>query len=223
MMPPRGPTQKLLSGQASPAHLMKATSHMTNLTDRFSDALTHAAFIHRTQTRKGKPTPYIAHLLSVAALVIEDGGDEDEAIAALLHDVLEDQSEKISAEEIGQRYGSRVRAIVEGCSDTPAGYAGGAKPPWQERKEAYLRHLQECDLGNLRVSMADKLHNARDLLADYRVEGDDVWSRFSAGKDDQLWNYRSLVEAFRRRGLGGKMFGEFERVVEELESVARGA
>lgn len=190
---------------------------MTNLTDRFSDALTHAAFIHRTQTRKDKPTPYIAHLLGVAALVIEDGGDEDEAIAALLHDALEDQPDEVSAEEIGQRYGARVRAIVEGCSDTPADFAGGAKPPWHERKEAYLRHLQDCEPGNLRVSLADKLHNAREILADYRNDGDGLWSRFSAGKVEQLWYYRSLVEAFRRREVGGGLFDEFERVVAELE------
>lgn len=204
----------------APVRFHAATSDMTNLIDRFSDALTHAANIHRTQTRKKEPTPYIAHLLGVAALVIEDGGDEDEAIAALLHDALEDQPDKVSAEEIGQRYGARVRTIVEGCSDTPTDFAGGAKPPWRERKEAYLRHLQECERGNLRV---DKLHNAREILADYRDHGDDLWNRFSAGKDEQLWYYRSLVEAFRRRGLGGKMFGEFERVVEELESMARGA
>lgn len=193
---------------------------MTILTDRFSGALSHAADLHRDQTRKGKPTPYISHLLGVAALVIDDGGDEDQAIAALLHDALEDQPDKITAAEIGERYGARVRAIVEGCSDTPTGYSGGEKPPWKERKETYLQHLRNCDRerdrGYLRVSLADKLHNARELLADYRDRGDEVWGRFSAGKADQLWYYRSLVEAFKHCGRDGKMLAEFERVVGEL-------
>ena len=190
---------------------------MTTLTDRFTEALVYCAQIHRTQTRKGKPTPYVAHLLSAAALVLEDGGDEDEAIAALLHDSLEDQPDKTSREDIGQRFGDRVLSLVAACSDTPPDYKGGPKPPWRQRKEAYLLHVRSGASGALRVSLADKVHNTRELLADYRREGDDMWSRFNAGKADQLWYLRSLVVAFRQGGAQGPLLDELDRLVSELE------
>jgi (p)ppGpp synthase/HD superfamily hydrolase len=116
---------------------------MAILTEHFTDALVYAARLHATQTRKGKPTSYIAHLLSVAALVLEDGGDETETIAALLHDALEDQPKKTSPEEIRQRFGSAVLDLILACTDTPPDYKGGPKPPWKERKEKYLAHLRD--------------------------------------------------------------------------------
>ena len=191
--------------------------------NRFADALTYCVHVHSGQQRKGKSTPYVAHLMSVSALVLEDGGDEDEAIAALLHDALEDQPDRTSPEEIRQRFGDRVLHIVLACTDTPADYQGGEKPPWRTRKETYLAHLRDSAGSDLRVSLADKLHNARELLADYRSEGDRLWSRFNAGKADQLWYYQSLVAAFKQCGMRGQMLVEFDRVVSEFVRLAEAA
>ena len=191
--------------------------------NRFADAFVYCAHVHSGQQRKGKSTPYIAHLMSVSALVLEDGGDEDEAIAALLHDALEDQPDRTSQEGIGRRFGDRVLRIVLACTDTPPDYQGGEKPPWRTRKETYLAHLRDSAGSDLRVSLADKLHNARELLADYRSEGDNLWSRFNAGKADQLWYYQSLAAAFRQCGMRGQMLVEFERVVSEFVNLVEAA
>ena len=191
--------------------------------NRLADALVYCVHVHSGQKRKGKSTPYIAHLMSVSALVLEDGGDEDEAIAALLHDALEDQPDRTSPEEIRQRFGDRVLHIVLICTDTPPDYQGGEKPPWRQRKEAYLTHLRDSAGSDMRVSLADKLHNVRELLADYRREGDNLWSRFNAGKADQLWYYQSLVAAFKQCGMRGKMLAEFERVVSEFVNLVEAA
>ena len=129
-----------------------AEFHMTTLTNRFADALDYCFLIHRNQHRKGKPTPYISHLLSVCALVLEDGGDEDEAIAALLHDSLEDQPDKTSREEISRRFGDRVSHLILACTDTPPEYRGGPKPPWKQRKEKYLAHVRNGVDGALRIT-----------------------------------------------------------------------
>lgn len=190
------------------------------LGERFTRAFKYCFQLHGAQTRKGKSTPYVAHLMAVGALVVEDGGDEDEAIAALLHDALEDQPEKASRKEIARRFGERVLELVTACSDTPRGYKGGKKPPWRRRKEGYLAHVREGASGALRIALADKLHNAREILADYRDEGERLWSRFNASKADQLWFQRSLVEAFRKDGATGFMIEELERVVSELERLA---
>ncbi len=188
--------------------------------NHFADALVYCAHVHEGQQRKGKSTPYVAHLMSVSALVLEDGGDEDEAIAALLHDALEDQPDRTSPEEIRQRFGDRVLHLVLSCTDTPPNYQGGEKPQWRQRKEAYLAHLRNSTGHDLRVSLADKLHNVRELLADYRSEGDRLWSRFNAGKSDQLWYYQALVAAFKQHGVSGKMLAEFERTVSEFVCLA---
>lgn len=189
------------------------------LTSRYKEALVYCAVLHAGQTRKGKNTPYVAHLLSVSALVLETGGDEDEAIAGLLHDSLEDQPDKTSAEEIERRFGGRVLELIRSCTDTPPDYRGGSKPSWRQRKEAYLAHLLQAGEGALRVALADKLHNARELLADYRLIGEDVWERFNAKKEDQLWFYKSLVAAFKLKQVGafGQQLNELERAVDELE------
>ncbi len=189
------------------------------LSRRFEDAVVYCLELHGAQIRKLRPIPYVAHLFSVSALVLEDGGDEDEAIAALLHDALEDQPERTSAEEIERRFGERVRSLVEACTDTPPGYRGGPKPSWELRKEAYLAHLRR---GSNRVALADKLHNARELLSEYRAEGDRIWDAFNAGKEQQLWFWRALVDAFRAGGSSGRMLDELERVVAELEALGRG-
>ena len=184
--------------------------------DRLDDAFALARHLHSGDVRKGTRVPYLAHLLGVCALVLVDGGDEDEAIAALLHDALEDHPEAISRREIGERFGARVLAIVEGCTDTPPDYAGGRKPPWLARKQAYLDRVRASPAATLRVSLADKLDNARAILADHGVVGPAVWERFSAGAEEQLWYYRGLVDAYRAAGVSGPMLDELARVVDAL-------
>jgi len=182
------------------------------LQSRFEEALLLAARLHARQKRKDKDLPYISHLLAVTALVFEDGGEEDEVIAALLHDAVEDQGGLRTLEEIRRRFGERVAAIVEGCSDAVI----HPKPPWQERKQTYLEHLRTASAGVRRVSLADKLHNARSILADLEQDGEAVWSRFNGGKQGSLWYYRSLLEIFQT-GDDSHMLSEFARVMEEIE------
>ncbi len=189
---------------------------MPELTGTFDRAFLFAHEMHGSQSRKGGGVPYLSHLMGVAALVLEDGGDEAEAIAALLHDSLEDTD--ATAAEVERRFGPTVRAIVEGCTDTTE----KPKPPWRPRKEAYLEHLGTVrDPGTLRVALADKLHNARSILADFRALGDDLWSRFNAGRTDVLWFQRALVRMFRQQDvLGSAMIDELDRVVTDLERLA---
>jgi GTP pyrophosphokinase len=182
---------------------------------RFTEALPYAAELHRQQVRKGSGVPYVSHLLAVAGLVLEHGGNEDEAIAALLHDAVEDQGGAPRLQEIRQRFGDTVAAIVEGCTDTDE----TPKPPWRPRKEAYIAHLASASPSVRLVSAADKLHNARTILADHRRFGGSVWRRFSGGRDGTLWYYRSLVEAFRAHGMN-PLVEDLERVVGELERLA---
>ena len=179
---------------------------------RLDEAFALARELHAGQRRKGTAIPYIGHLMAVAALVIEDGGDEDEAIAALLHDAVEDQGGPPTLALIRERFGPRVAAIVAACSDTDE----TPKPPWRARKEAYLAHLRAPDLpdGTLRVSLADKLHNARAILADARA-GHDVFARFNAPRQDQAWYYDALARAFAQRA-PGPMADELRRVVDEV-------
>jgi (p)ppGpp synthase/HD superfamily hydrolase len=189
------------------------------LTHRFDDALAFAVDLHRDQRRKGSGIPYVAHLLSVAALVLEDGGDEDEAIAALLHDSVEDHADRVTLADLRERFGARVSGMVDGCTDTPEDYTGGPKPDWLTRKERYLSHLR-AGHPSLRVSLADKLHNARAILSDFREIGDELWARFSASREQTLWYYRALVTAFRDAGADGPMLRELDRVVTEIERLA---
>ena len=185
-------------------------------THRFQAALVPAHQLHAGQTRKGTTIPYIGHLLAVTAIVIEHGGTEDEAIAALLHDAIEDAGGDPIRHTIRERFGDNVLAIVEGCTDTDQ----TPKPPWRARKEDYLAHLSEASPSVLLVSLADKIHNAGSILRDLRNEGDSVWSRFTGGKDGTLWYYHALVDAFRTRGQFAAMVDELERVVSELERPA---
>ncbi len=182
------------------------------LTDRFSQALSLAQQLHATQFRKGTDIPYIGHLLAVCSLVIENGGNEDEAIAALLHDAVEDQGGPPTLAKIRSQFGDNVAEIVAGCSDTDQ----TPKPPWRKRKEDYIAHVQHASKSIQLVSLADKIHNARSILADYRVQGEKVWTRFHGGKSGTLWYYRALVEAFRSHGYP-PLVAELDRVVSELE------
>jgi GTP pyrophosphokinase len=183
----------------------------TTLTPRFQDALTLAFALHKNQYRKSAETPYVAHLLGVAALVLESGGSEDEAIAGLLHDAVEDQGGAAARELIFEKFGEAVAAIVDGCSDSDT----MPKPPWRERKEAYLAHLKSASPSVLLVTSADKLYNARTILADYRQMGEDVWSRFKGGRDGTLWYYQAFIKEMRTL-TQSPLLDELERVVAEL-------
>jgi (p)ppGpp synthase/HD superfamily hydrolase len=185
--------------------------------ERFAAALGYAALLHAQQKRKGTEVPYVAHLLAVCAIALEHGASEEEAIAAVLHDAVEDQGGAETAAEIERRFGPAVRAIVEGCTDTDV----TPKPPWRARKEAYIAHLASAEPSVLLVSASDKLHNARSIVADLRDLGDALWSRFSGGKEGTLWYYRSLVEAFRPRAPRA-LVAELDRVVTEMEHLAAG-
>jgi (p)ppGpp synthase/HD superfamily hydrolase len=175
--------------------------------------------VHGSDRRKVSGVPYFGHLMSVCALVLNDGGSEDEAIAALLHDTLEDHPREVTRRQIEDQFGSRVRHLVEVCTDTPLDYAGGPRPEWHGRKRAYLEHIRCTSAADLRVPLADKLDNARAMLADYREGGEAIWSRFTVGKEGQLWFQHSAVAAFRHAGVCSPMLDELERVVAELKRV----
>jgi (p)ppGpp synthase/HD superfamily hydrolase len=186
-----------------------------SLSPRFEDALTFATRLHTGQVRKGTTVPYISHLLAVTAIVIERGGDEDEAIAALLHDAVEDQGGPPTREEIRIRFGETVVAIVDGCTDADT----IPKPPWQERKEAYIAHVRHASPSVRLVSAADKLHNARSILLDYRQLGEALWGRFTGGREGTLWYYRALADAFHEIE-STPLTDELDRTVRELEQLA---
>jgi len=190
------------------------------LTPRYEQALVFAAAAHRHQRRKGTDIPYISHPLAVSALVLEHGGSEDEAIAALLHDVVEDCG--VTLGEISARFGTRVADIVEGCSDSLSPDPT-TKAPWKQRKEAYLAHLEHASPSELLVSAADKLHNARCVLADFLEVGNALWNRFRTGsKDDILWYYEEIAKVLTFLGAHPRLVGEFRRVVSVLGRMARG-
>lgn len=169
------------------------------LSERFDEALCYAAGAHRRQVRKGTAIPYVAHCLAVAALVLENGGDEDQAIAGLLHDVVEDcgaEHEPV----IRRRFGPKVADMVLACSDA-APAAGAPKPPWRIRKEQYLEHLGALgpDDPAVLVGVCDKLHNLRSIEADLAELGPRLWGRFNAGVEDQRWYYRQLADVLVAR------------------------
>ena len=183
---------------------------------RFLRAFLFASEKHSGQTRKASTIPYIAHLMGVASLVLEAGGDEDLAIAALLHDVVEDCGGKPMLKEVRRRFGKRVAHVVEGCTDDDTGV--DPKPPWRERKETYLRHLRTADADTRLVSAADKLNNVRSIVSDYRAVGESVWQRFKGGREGTLWYYRTLLEIFLRHKRN-RITRDFELAVRELDSL----
>ena len=190
---------------------------MTVLSKSFDEALAFARERHSDQYRKSTEVPYLAHLMSTAALVLEAGGDEDQAIAALLHDSLEDwKYTKVTYQQLVDRFGQRVASIVRDCSDYEGG-EGVEKEEWRPRKEKYLARLRHHSPDSVLVSNADKLHNARAILTDYRVVGEVLWERFTAGRESQLWYYRSLADAYRQ--LESPLAAELERVVAQLEEL----
>lgn len=184
------------------------------LSQRFSEALVYAAELHAAQVRKGSGAPYLSHLLRVAGTALEHGADEDEAIAALLHDAVEDQGGAPTLAAIGQRFGPRVAEIVAGCSDTDQ----MPKPPWRDRKERYLAHLASASPSVRLISACDKLDNARAMLLDYRAQGESLWARFRGGREGSLWYLRTVVEILSRAGRS-PLVEELDRTVSELESL----
>ncbi|HEX7019745.1 MAG TPA: HD domain-containing protein [Gemmatimonadaceae bacterium] len=185
---------------------------MTHLTGRFVEAVRYAADVHGDQLRKGTEVPYVSHLLAVASFVLDDGGGEDEAIAALLHDAAEDQGGRARLEDIRSRFGDTVAHIVEGCTDNWT----NPKEPWNVRKARYAEHAKTIDRETLRVSAADKVHNAYGILRDLRTHGEAVWKRFSAPPDDIISYYDQMVRSFRQAG-GGELVDELERVVRGIK------
>lgn len=187
------------------------------LTERYADALQLAWRLHDGQLRKGTTIPYVSHLIGVSSIALEHGANEDEAIAALLHDAVEDAGGKPTLEMIRSRFGDAVAAIVDGCTDSYE----EPKPAWRPRKEAYLAHLASASPSVRLVSNSDKLHNARAILLDLRVHGPALWARFTAPKDDSIWYYRALVQAFASHGRT-PLVDELDRTVEAIEVQARG-
>jgi len=173
---------------------------------RLQRAFRYAAEKHEGQARKGTAVPYLSHLMAVTSLVLEAGGDEDMAIAALLHDVVEDCGGMPRLREIRRQFGVRVAKIVEGCTDS----FGEPKPEWVERKKGYLREVKHADADTRLVSASDKLHNVRTILTDYRKDGEGIWKRFSGKKDGTLWYYRALSDEYARKP---------NRITRELEIV----
>lgn len=186
------------------------------LSPRFREALATAFHYHSRQVRKGSGVPYLSHLLAVAAMVLENGGDEDVAVAALLHDAVEDQGGDATLEVIRTRFGDRVASLVRACSDC----LESPKPPWRERKEAYLQHLETASADALLITLADKIHNARTIAEDLEREGAGVWDRFRGGRSGTLWYYRSLLQRLQCRNLHPHLVRELGTLVERLRRLA---
>jgi (p)ppGpp synthase/HD superfamily hydrolase len=183
-----------------------------HLGSRLQRAFRYSAQKHDGQTRKQTAVPYLSHLMAVASLVLEAGSDEDMAIAALLHDVVEDCGGMPRLREIRKQFGSRVAKIVEGCTDS----FGEPKREWVERKKDYLREVKHADADTRLVSAADKLHNVRTILSDYREHGEAIWARFSGKKEGTLWYYRALSDEYQRRNRN-RITRELALAIAELE------
>jgi (p)ppGpp synthase/HD superfamily hydrolase len=208
--------------QDMPAKAPLKTTTLKPLSIRFDHALLFAAQVHRNQDRKKSGIPYLSHLMGVAAIVLDYGGDEDMGIAALLHDAAEDHGGRAMLNSIELMFGKRVAKIVDGCTDS-YGDEGKRKPKWYPRKMRYIRRVRNEDAETRFVSAADKLYNARAILRDVRQVGDSAFVRFAAPKAKVLWYYRALVTAFRAGGvthLLKPLLDDLDRVVTELEHLA---
>jgi (p)ppGpp synthase/HD superfamily hydrolase len=188
----------------------------TKLGRRFEQALKLAMQLHRKQKRKISRTPYFSHLMEVAALVLQDGGSEDQAITALLHDAAEDQGGRAILQQIKRQFGNDVAEMVEACSDS----LDLVKSPWQERKERHLAHLQNAPQGAYRVLLADKICNGRSLLRNLRQDGPRVWGYFNGGKEGTLWYYRAMYQLLSAKQ-PGVLADELRWVIEEIEAFAQ--
>jgi (p)ppGpp synthase/HD superfamily hydrolase len=182
---------------------------------RLSDAFAYAATLHATQIRKGTSIPYVAHLMSVAALVLENGGDTEQAIAGLLHDAAEDHGGLGTLRAIEARFGSGVALIVSDCTDA----WDDPKPPWKARKEAYLAQLPGKTDRTLLVSLADKVHNAEAIAADATNVGPEVWKRFKGGYEGTVWYYRALHDIFLQK-MPGPLCTRLLAAIRKMEDLA---
>ncbi|MGI0495599.1 HD domain-containing protein [Alkalinema pantanalense CENA528] len=180
------------------------------LSDRFPQALTYAHQLHAQQYRKGSKIPYISHLLSVAALVLEDGGDEDSAIAALLHDAIEDQGGATTREVIRQQFGDRVTHLIDTCTESDI----TPKPPWKHRKTQYLEQLKTASDDAIRIILADKLHNARSIHRDLQTHPDQTWQKFNASPSDIRWFYQSCLTILQQRSQS-PMVKELQQILKQ--------
>ena len=196
------------------------------LGQKFDEALALASELHRKQNRKGTPIPYISHLMAVAGIVLEANAYhpmdniEDVAIGALLHDAIEDQGHKIDLDQIKEKFGDTVYRIVLECSDAIVTEKGQEKPPWKDRKRAYLDNISGKSQETLLVSCADKMHNARCIMFDHDRIGDDIWDRFNAGKDGTIWYYRSLAEELEKAWPENPLLPDFQAIVQRMEQAA---
>lgn len=187
------------------------------LTPRFESALQYACIVHAGQVRKGTAVPYVSHLLAVAGLVLEHGGDEETAIAGLLHDAVEDAGGAGRGADIARRFGERVARLVADCTDTDI----CPKPPWRARKEAYIAHLQHALPEGRLISACDKLHNARTIVADLHQFGLTTFDKFTGGRDGTLWYYATLAQEFRRLNVPTPLVDELDRTVKEMHRLAK--
>ena len=187
------------------------------LSTRFDEALALAADLHREQKRNGTEIPYISHLMSVCALVLEHGGSEDQAIAALLHDAVEDQGGEPVLAEIRRRFGDEVARMVADCTDAWE----KPKPPWRKRKEDYLASLPAKPPTSLLISLADKTHNAKAILRDHGQIGDEIWRRFKGGREGTIWYYQSLA-VFFTSAMPGPLADELSTTVAQFTRDSNG-
>jgi (p)ppGpp synthase/HD superfamily hydrolase len=193
------------------------------MSTRLYDALLHAVALHGNDVRKGSQIPVLSHLLNVCAIVQADGGSEDEAIAALLHDAIEDKPGQVSDATLANRYGSRVARMVRAATDTPRSWRGkGRKPSWLKRKKQYLARVVREQPSFLRPTVADKIDNVTSILRDYARHGEDLWSRFNAGKKRQLWYYRACCDAYKQAGASRRLVKELDGLIVMLEEAAGG-
>jgi (p)ppGpp synthase/HD superfamily hydrolase len=188
------------------------------MSERFVVAVELANELHGDQIRKGTKVPYISHPLIVSGIVLQHGGGEDEAIAALLHDTVEDCGGKPVMVRIRKRFGDNIADLVDGCSETDI----QPKPPWRERKDGYIESIKSANPSVRLISCADKIHNASSIISEYRKVGERVWDRFKANKTETLWFYTSIINAMRASGENRPILDELVIVVEELKSVVEG-
>src|SRR5215475_12604444 len=187
------------------------------VTEKFEEALIYATRLHGDQTRKKTGIPFVGHILGVTAIALEYGANETEAIGALLHDTVEDCGGAERSRDIREKFGDDVARIVDGCTDT----YDTPKPPWLERKRAYIEHLKHSDSSTRLVSASDKLHNTRAILTELRRHGVVVFERFSGKKDGTVWYYRPFVPAFLKQGDPSDLIDNLDRVVSEIKRFVR--
>lgn len=185
------------------------------LSARFTQAFAYAQQLHANQYRKGGSIPYLSHLMSVAALVLEDNGTEEDAIAALLHDAVEDQGGVETLEHIRGQFGDTIAGYVDALSDA----RGTPKPPWRQRKLQYFQQLRKAPPSVLHIAISDKLHNARSIVLDSEGYGDRIWERFKTGKSGTIWYYRTFMQLCQEQGCTSRHLPELSLVVSRLESI----